>query len=73
KQPQSLQHLYKISRSQGFPTQVKPPIFLPTFPLTSAYYHPYYKNSQKLTTLIKNHFHKLFQQYHLLLPPTPPT
>ena len=41
---QSLEELYKMSRSEGFGAEVKRRIFLGTFALSSGYYDAYYKN-----------------------------
>ena len=44
KEAQSLEELYKMSRSEGFGAEVKRRIFLGTFALSSGYYDAYYKN-----------------------------
>ena len=48
KEAQSLEELYKMSRSEGFGAEVKRRIFLGTFALSSGYYDAYYKNHKKL-------------------------
>ena len=48
KEAQSLEELYKMSRSEGFGEEVKRRIFLGTFALSSGYYDAYYKNLKKL-------------------------
>ena len=41
--------------------------------LSSGYYDAYYKKAQKVRTLIKKEFEKLFEKYDVLLTPTSPT
>ena len=41
--------------------------------LSSGYYDAYYKKAQKVRTVIKNAYDKLFEKYDLLLTPTSPT
>ncbi|MBL7574110.1 Asp-tRNA(Asn)/Glu-tRNA(Gln) amidotransferase subunit GatA [Staphylococcus saccharolyticus] len=73
KEAQSLEELYKMSRSEGFGAEVKRRIFLGTFALSSGYYDAYYKKSQKVRTLIKNDFDKVFESYDVVVGPTAPT
>ena len=73
KEAQSLEELYKMSRSEGFGAEVKRRIFLGTFALSSGYYDAYYKKSQKVRTLIKNDFDKVFENYDVVVGPTAPT
>lgn len=73
KEAQSLEELYKMSRSEGFGAEVKRRIFLGTFVLSSGYYDAYYKKSQKVRTLIKNDFDKVFENYDVVVGPTAPT
>ena len=47
KEAQSLEELYKMSRSEGFGAEVKRRIFLGTFALSSGYYDAYYKSLKK--------------------------
>ncbi len=61
KEAHSLEELYKMSRSEGLGKEVKRRIFLGTFALSSGYYDAYYKKSQKVRTLIKNDFDKVFE------------
>lgn len=62
-----------MSRSEGFGKEVKRRIFLGTFALSSGYYDAYYKKSQKVRTLIKNDFDKVFENYDVVVGPTAPT
>ena len=69
----SLEDIYINSRSEGFGEEVKRRIILGTYVLSSGYYDAYYKKAQKVRTLIKKEFEKLFQKYDLLLTPVSPT
>ena len=65
--------MYKKSRSEGFGEEVKRRIMLGTFALSSGYYDAYYKKAQKVRTLIKNDFEKIFEKYDVIIGPTTPT
>ncbi len=65
--------LYKNSRSEGFGEEVKRRIMLGTFALSAGYYDAYYKKAQKVRTLIKNDFDKVFEKFDVILGPTNPT
>ncbi|MCG3412902.1 Asp-tRNA(Asn)/Glu-tRNA(Gln) amidotransferase subunit GatA [Staphylococcus massiliensis] len=69
----NLEELYKKSRSEGFGKEVKRRILLGTFALSSGYYDAYYKKSQKVRTLIKNDFDRIFKDYDVVVGPTTPT
>ncbi|AVQ98152.1 aspartyl/glutamyl-tRNA amidotransferase subunit A [Oceanobacillus iheyensis] len=65
--------MFKKSRSEGFGDEVKRRIMLGTFALSSGYYDAYYKKAQKVRTLIKNDFDKIFEDYDVVIGPTTPT
>lgn len=65
--------MYKLSRSEGFGEEVKRRIMLGTFTLSTGYYDAYYKKAQKVRTLIKNDFEKIFEEYDVIIGPTTPT
>ena len=69
----SLKDIYRNSRSEGFGAEVKRRIILGTYVLSSGYYDAYYKKAQKVRTVIKKEFEKLFEKYDVLLTPTSPT
>ena len=69
----SLKDIYRNSRSEGFGAEVKRRIILGTYVLSSGYYDAYYKKAQKVRTLIRKEFEKLFEKYDVLLTPTSPT
>ncbi|GAE92297.1 aspartyl-tRNA(Asn) amidotransferase subunit A [Gracilibacillus boraciitolerans JCM 21714] len=64
--------MFKESRAEGFGDEVKRRIMLGTFALSSGYYDAYYKKSQKVRTLIKNDFEKIFNEYDVVIGPTTP-
>ena len=68
-----LKDLYKKTRSEGFGAEVKRRIILGTYVLSSGYYDAYYKKAQKVRTVIKQEFEKLFEKFDMLLTPTSPT
>ena len=70
---ESLKDIYKNSRSEGFGAEVKRRIILGTYVLSSGYYDAYYKKAQKVRTVIKQEFEKLFEKYDVLITPTSPT
>ena len=69
----NLKEIYSKSRSEGFGPEVKRRIILGTYVLSSGYYDAYYKKAQKVRTLVKQEFSKLFEKYDVLLTPTSPT
>ena len=69
----NLKEIYKNSRSEGFGSEVKRRIILGTYVLSSGYYDAYYKKAQKVRTIIKQEFEKLFEKYDVLITPTSPT
>ncbi|MEA3560894.1 MAG: Asp-tRNA(Asn)/Glu-tRNA(Gln) amidotransferase subunit GatA [Candidatus Omnitrophota bacterium] len=64
---------YFDTRRQGFGQEVKRRIILGTYALSSGYYEAYYLKAQKVRTLIKDDFDKIFSRYDLILTPTSPT
>ena len=69
----NLKDIYRNSRSEGFGPEVKRRIMVGTYVLSSGYYDAYYKKAQKVRTVIKDAYNKLFEKYDLLLTPTSPT
>ncbi|MGW8959958.1 Asp-tRNA(Asn)/Glu-tRNA(Gln) amidotransferase subunit GatA [Paenibacillus sp. NPDC055715] len=71
--PDNLLDLYHRSRTQGFGPEVKRRIMLGTYALSSGYYDAYYLKAQKVRTLIKQDFDRVFEQYDVIIGPTAPT
>ena len=69
----NLKDIYRNSRTEGFGPEVKRRIMVGTYVLSSGYYDAYYKKAQKVRTVIKDVYNKLFEKYDLLLTPTSPT
>lgn len=68
-----LSSMYQKTRSEGFGSEVKRRIMLGTYALSTGYYDAYYLKAQKVRTLIKEDFDKVFSKYDILVTPTSPT
>jgi aspartyl-tRNA(Asn)/glutamyl-tRNA(Gln) amidotransferase subunit A len=68
-----LRDLFVKTRSQGFGPEVKRRIMLGTYALSSGYYDAYYKKAQKIRTLVKRDFDRVFEDYDVVVCPTSPT
>jgi len=68
----TLEEMYKLTRSKGFGPEVKRRIMLGTYVLSAGYYEAYYLKAQKVRTLIKNDFEKVFNEVDIILTPTSP-
>ncbi len=69
----SLDEWYKEVRSIGFSPESKRRIMLGTYILSAGYYDAYYKQAQRVRTLIKQDFAKVFSQVDVLLTPVTPS
>ncbi|MGQ9643988.1 MAG: Asp-tRNA(Asn)/Glu-tRNA(Gln) amidotransferase subunit GatA, partial [Ignavibacterium sp.] len=69
----TLEEMYKNSRSEGFGNEVKRRIMLGTYVLSAGYYDAYYRKAQKVRRLIKEDFDRAFSEVDLILTPTTPT
>ena len=69
----SIEDIFKKSRSEGFGAEVKRRIILGTYVLSSGYYDAYYKKAQKVRTMVMNEFNKAFEKYDVIVTPTAPT
>lgn len=69
----NLEEVYKKTRGEGFGEEVKKRIMLGTYVLSSGYYDAYYKKAQKIRTLIKEDFDKVFKEYDVIIGPVAPT
>ncbi len=65
--------MYEETRDKGFGNEAKRRIMLGTYSLSAGYYDAYYLRGQKVRTLIKNDFDKVFKDCHAVLTPTSPT
>ncbi|HOY56425.1 MAG TPA: Asp-tRNA(Asn)/Glu-tRNA(Gln) amidotransferase subunit GatA [bacterium] len=64
--------VYKKTRGQYFGAEVKRRIMLGTYILSAGYYDAYYKQAQKVRTLIQQDFKDVFNQVDVLLTPVAP-
>lgn len=65
--------MYKLSRAEGFGEEVKRRIMIGTFALSKEFHDDYFEKAQKVRTLIKNDFAKVFDTYDVIIGPTTPT
>ena len=64
---------YLETRSRGFGKEVKRRILLGTFVLSSGYYDAYYRQAQKLRSVIRQGFQNAFESCDVIITPTAPT
>lgn len=69
---ETLEELYKKSRSEGFGDEVKRRIMIGTYSLSAGYFDAYYKKAQRVRTLIVKDFEKAFEEVDFLISPTSP-
>lgn len=69
----NLRDMYFETRDQGFGQEAKRRILLGTFVLSAGYYEAYYRKGQKVRTLIRQDFEKVFGEVDLILTPVSPT
>ena len=69
---ESLENLYRESRSVGFGKEVKRRILVGTYALSAGYYDAYYLKAQKVRNLIAQDFNQAFKKVDLILGPTTP-
>lgn len=65
--------VYAKTRAKGFPEEVKRRILIGTYALSAGYYDAYYKKAQKVRTLIRRDFDRVFEEVDVLITPTTPT
>jgi aspartyl-tRNA(Asn)/glutamyl-tRNA(Gln) amidotransferase subunit A len=68
----SLIDLYKKTRAEFLGPEVKRRIMLGTYALSAGYYDAYYKKAQQVRTLIREDFHKAFNEVDLIFAPVAP-
>ena len=68
-----LESTFKLSRTEGFGSEVKRRIMAGTFVLSSDYYDAYYTKAQKVRRVIQNETQKILDEYDFILLPTTPT
>ncbi len=69
----SLENLYNKTRGEGFGAEVKRRIMIGTYVLSAGYYDAYYRQAQKVRSLIARDFEMAYQTCDVILAPTTPT
>jgi len=64
---------YRRTRGRGFGPEVKRRMILGTYALSAGYYDAYYVKAQKVRTLIKAEYDRVFDKVDALVTPTSPT
>lgn len=64
---------YKRSRGEGFGAEIKRRIMVGTFVLSAGYADAYYKQAQRVRTLIIREFDDVFKEVDVLMAPVSPT
>ncbi len=70
---EALWEMVAQTRGQKFGAEVKRRIMLGTYALSAGYYDAYYGKAQKVRTLIKGDFDKVFEQVDMIAAPVTPT
>ncbi|TSC80622.1 MAG: aspartyl-tRNA(Asn)/glutamyl-tRNA (Gln) amidotransferase subunit A [Candidatus Peregrinibacteria bacterium Gr01-1014_25] len=70
--PASLTDYYGRVRSEGFGSEVKRRIMIGTYALSSGYYDAYYRQAQKVRTLIRQDFNTAFRDVDIIAAPVTP-
>jgi len=68
----TLAEMYKLSRGEGFGTEVKRRIMLGTYVLSAGYYDAYYLKAQKVRALIARDFARAFEGVDAIVTPVSP-
>jgi aspartyl-tRNA(Asn)/glutamyl-tRNA(Gln) amidotransferase subunit A len=68
-----LRSYYEAVRGSGFGPEVKRRIMIGTYALSAGYYDAYYRQAQKVRTLIKRDFDRAFASVDLVIAPVTPT
>lgn len=66
---EDMEELYKNTRSEGFGQETKKHILFGNFVVSDRQYEKYYRNAQRVRTLIKKELHNILKEYELLLCP----
>jgi aspartyl-tRNA(Asn)/glutamyl-tRNA(Gln) amidotransferase subunit A len=68
-----LAETYRRTRGKGFGPEVKRRMILGTYALSAGYYDAYYVKAQKVRTLIKEEYDRVFAKVDAIVTPTSPT
>ena len=69
---QTLSDMYRLTREEGFGSEVKLRIMLGTYVLSAGYYDAYYVKAQKVRTLVTRDFAQAFEQVDAIVAPVSP-
>ncbi|MBV8971525.1 MAG: Asp-tRNA(Asn)/Glu-tRNA(Gln) amidotransferase subunit GatA [Sphingomonadaceae bacterium] len=69
----SLDAMYEATRAAGFGPEVKRRIMIGTYVLSAGFYDAYYRQAQKVRTLIARDFARAWESCDVLLTPTAPS
>lgn len=67
-----LQEMYRLTRTEGFSSQLKELLTFGALVSSGKYYNDYFLRAQKMRTLIKDELDACLQQYDLILLPATP-
>lgn len=70
---QTVDEMYRLSRTEGFGKEVKRRIMLGTFVLSAGYYDAYYTKAQKVRRLIQQRTFEILEEYDFILMPVAPS
>lgn len=70
---EDITEMYEKTRAAGFGAEVKRRILIGTYVLSAGYYDAYYLKAQKVRSLIKQDFDRVFAEVDVLLTPTTPS
>jgi aspartyl-tRNA(Asn)/glutamyl-tRNA(Gln) amidotransferase subunit A len=71
--PADLLDYYVRVRSEGFGPEVKRRIMIGTYALSAGYFDAYYRQAQKIRTLIKQDFTEAYKKVDVIISPVSPT
>ncbi len=71
--PKDLIEYYHQVRSEGFGDEVKRRIMIGTYALSAGYYEAYYRQAQKVRSILKQEFAEAFNKVDVILSPVSPT
>ena len=69
----TLDDMYEATRGEGFGDEVRRRVLIGTYVLSAGYYDAYYRQAQKVRTLIARDFTEAFEKVDVLLTPTAPS
>ncbi len=70
---ESLEEMYRKTRSEGFGPEVRRRIMIGTYVLSHGYYDAYYVKAQQVRRLISDDYSRVFETCDLIMGPTTPT